>query len=275
MPSSDRTFHSLTEYVEFGKGRDKSEFNSSDKQDDFYTEWNGSASLAEAQELTTGWHEGAARIRRASVTVKPKGRAARRETVLREVGPGGLSMGNYLSGHPQPYVVIQPTANARSGKGKIFKLVVNITASAIVDKKVIERRGAAIVALAQALESAGRRVEITAVLAVKSYGDSKITHRIKVKESFQKLHIPTLAFALAHPSMLRRIGFAAMEAEPADVRRALNVPGGYGTPANVTAPEGALYLPMMYGGEPQWKTVESATEWVTAQAKAQGVTLKL
>lgn len=276
MASSDRTFHSLAEYVDFGSAKPAGRAQSRETNPDT-ARFTGSASFPAAKELAHGWHEGAARVKRASATVKPKGRAARREVILREVGPGSLSMGNYLSGHPQPYVVQRDSASARNGKGKIIKLIVNLTASSGIATEVIERRGGAIVSLVTALESAGRRVEIVGILAINAFGSMKdtLTHRVTLKESFQKLNLPTLAFALAHPSMLRRIGFAGMEQESAEVRDALGIGYSYGMPCDIDAPKGAIYLPCMLYGAGPWDTAETATEWVTETAKAQGVTLKL
>ncbi|WP_221568636.1 hypothetical protein [Alkalihalobacillus sp. TS-13] len=273
-----RQFGSLSAFVDFAKGPSDMPTYRRSSRTKGNQEFTGTSSWEEATHLADGWQEGARRFAQQSVTLAPKGRKTRRTTAMREVGPGVLSMGNYLTGHPQPYVTLQETNRPRPGKGKIVRFLVNISASASVKTSVIERRGAAITALVATLERAGRRCEIVAVaVSHASNGGESIEYRIALKKSQEKVNLPSLAFALAHPSMFRRLVFSARECEGKDIRYKVGIGkgDGYGKSTDVKEVEsGTIYLGAMRGRDSQWKSENAATEWVRSELKAQGIELK-
>jgi hypothetical protein len=106
----------------------------------------------------------------------------------------------------------------------------------------IMRRGAAIGALIDALESHNIRCEVTAVARdCKCYamGDETagyVLFETIIKAAEAPLDLDRLAFAVAHPSMLRRITFAVLETLPANIRKHIGVPGPYGSVIESDAP---------------------------------------
>lgn len=265
-------FNSLTEFVEFATLPTPDGFPSPESRstDAGFT---GTRTFQEAVDLSAGWTEGADRIEKVRVSISGKGKNLRREVVQREVGPGTISMGHYLQGHPQPMTVIRDRNAIGRGHGRIVRVYVNIAASRNIKTSVIERRGAAILALVDALQRAGRRVEVTVVQCVTN-GSYGLEQHVTVKRAEARLNLPSLAFALAHPSMLRRLCFAADEniGKEEFMRRCGIV---YGFPADmIDRPKDAIYLGQMGGGERQWKTDDAAAAWVTSEAAKQGVTLK-
>lgn len=236
----------------------------------------GTATFDEAIDLAFGWKKGADRIEKMAARIKPRNQKNRFEAKAREAGPGVVSMGAFNAGHPQPYVVLEESNAVKAGRGKIVKVVVNISASAGVNKSTIERRGAAILSLVSALEKAGRRVEVEVVEATGAgwNRNSKelLVYRVSVKKPQQKLNLYSIAFAIAHPSMLRRFIFSAMEHESDALRRKFGVGSGYGMPADIPAESrGDIYLGAMKGWDSVWESDTAAEGWVKAQAEAQGV----
>jgi hypothetical protein len=182
-------------------------------------------------------------------------------------------MGNYLTGHPQPYVVMTDGQRVKPGR-KIVRIMLNVCVSGGVSAATIERRGAGVMALAAALEAAGRRVEISVGMGNgwKSQGDF-LDYRILVKGAAAKLNPLTVAFAVAHPSMLRRFFFSAMEREDAATRRKFGARsgGGYGYVAELETDADVIYLggAMMY--DSAWESDAATAKWVREQCEAQGV----
>ncbi|MBM7554528.1 hypothetical protein JOC33_003466 [Thalassobacillus pellis] len=141
---------------------------------------------------------------------------------------------------------------------------------------MIERRGAAITALVSTLERAGRRCEVVAVSRAYE-GASSIEYRITLKSSQEKVNLPSIAFALAHPSMLRRLVFSARECEGKEIRDKVGIGkgDGYGIPTDIKEIEsGTIYLSAMRGRDAQWKSETAATAWIGSELKAQGIELK-
>ena len=273
MASKVVKFASLGEFIDYANR--ETDCKSRESHSTYDAAWSGTKTYEDAVALSNGWVAGAKKIEKARVLVAPKGKAVRREVVMREAGPGVVSMGHYMAGHPQPYAVIKERNQPRNGKGKVVHVMVNISASSNVKRSVIERRGAAIVALVDALQAAGRRVEVTAVEAI-NYSGNHLEYHITVKRAQDRLNLPTLAFALAHPAMLRRIVFAANESEGHEFFTEW-VGFSYGMPADVhekNRPTDCLYLGAMKGWEPNWESDARAERWVTETCAAQGVTLK-
>lgn len=89
-------------------------------------------------------------------------------------------------------------------------IVVSIGANANVDAESMWNYGAALVALIDRLESKGIRVEVYA-LWVTITRTARTCISVRLKQTQDALDINSLAFALAHPAMLRRLMFAAIE----------------------------------------------------------------
>lgn len=271
MPNVTRTWNSLSEFTDYCSG-------ASEMPDAYRTSqtrgrsFHGSHSFEDAQAIAFHWPEGVERIENVKARISLKSQRVMQQVEMREAGPGVLSMGHYLAGHPQPYMALVDSERVASGSGAVVKILMNISVSSAISKEVIERRGAAVLALVAALEQTGRRVEI--VVGTGGRGQRNWTHdyRVTVKKAQAKLNLNSVAFALAHPDMLRRFVFAAMEREDERFRKGFSVGSGYGRPARFeNVPENVIHVHEATYGEPQWETEESCAAWVVETLKAQGV----
>ncbi len=229
--------------------------------------WSGTRSFPEAVSMAFGgWVEGAKRIekRRAAILGLVDGGSLTVEYARR--GPGVLNMTRFNNGHPRPYAVLVPAP----GVPKVVRVLVNVAASSSVKTEVIERRGAAVCALVDAMTRAGKQVEVRIVSGHKSDG-IQCNYFATIKPASARLNLPTVAFALAHPAMLRRIVFGVLEHEDGKAWEALRY--GYGMPSNVEPPQDVVYLPTMINTPPEWSTDTAAADWVRKVSAEHGVTL--
>jgi hypothetical protein len=242
--------------------------------------WFGSATFEEALNYArTGWSEGTKKLEafRAPLIEKLMPVILKPEIQYDVVGTGGLDMGRVMSGQPDPFMEWVDSETPVFGSGRqLVRVVLNLAASSVVDAKSIIARGAAAAALVDTLEAAGRRVSVVVAEAVTGYRMSgALTSLILVKRPDAPLSIDTLTFALAHPSMLRRLIFSLQERHPdQSIRSAFGVPGSYGHPADLSGEErGDIYFGAMRGYDPNFDTPESTRKWVLETLKQQGVLL--
>lgn len=137
---------------------------------------------------------------------------------------------------------------------QIIRFLVSISYSSKIKPHQIMNRGAAILSWVDRLEDAGARVEIIAVDSLnctrpskgytKAADHSNKTLAITVKRAEDALDVDRLAFALIHPAMLRRIGFAHQERFPDQERvNARGVPDDWIHPDLIT--QHAVYFPKL------------------------------
>lgn len=252
----------------------------SSRRHDWGGSWAGTETFAEAVDLARrGWREGAELIAPmfAALTAKVESKILVQTPAYAPVGPGTLDMGRYLMGHPAPYMVWEDSYESDdSPSGRIVHIVLNMTTSANIDKRVMFRKGAAVAALVDVLERAGRRVELDAAICESRQGmGARASVTVRLKGASDALEIEQLAFTCAHAAAFRRIGFGVMECWPDDVRARLGVyhGGNYGTPTELPEAErGDIYIGRSYdGGTRQWATEDAAAAWVVAQLAVQGV----
>lgn len=137
----------------------------------------------------------------------------------------------------------------------IVRIMVNITAAHYVDKEHIINRGAAIVQLIDRVQLAGQRVELIAAFHAKELGgDDTYEYSVVVKRAEEPVDLDRIAYAIAHPSMLRRTMFRIMEQTvPHEV-------SGYGTTTDFTESVKSrdLYIKSMLGDSSGYETRENA-----------------
>lgn len=120
----------------------------------------------------------------------------------------GVDMGRYLQGDPECMLDYEEVAAERMGR--VVRILVNGTFSCGVQKKVIAERGAMIVALCDVMSKIGVGLEVWYESSTVA-SSKKHSSLIKLHDSRERLDINNLMFAIAHPAMLRRIGFSTME----------------------------------------------------------------
>ena len=240
-------------------------------------EWTGSGSFPEAINLARkGWPEGLAEIVRFVIKVEKLVMSYIPEPTTKfDVVGDVIDMGRFIEGDPECMVSLVDGQNTKKiAQGKIVHVVLNIDAAGSSDIYTFFRRGAAGVALIDALERTGRRVIADAIANTVSRSRLLET-RIRVKNADEHIQLDKLAFLFAHPSILRRILFAAWERLPNDVRKLYGFHGswGYGCVGHVPKEDqGDLYVDRLVGS--YHKTEEEVTQYVLEQLKSQGVVIK-
>lgn len=184
-------------------------------------------------------------------------------------------MGEFVRGVPKCWLAWTEGEAVVQGQGeKILKILLNFTASANVPASVIQTRGAAVCALIEALEYAGRRCEVVVTHVVAANGGDVREDVIVVKRAEHPLQLDQLAFVLGHPAMLRRLHFAFEETLPKSVRENFGFfkRRGHGHP-RATSERADIVVPEADGAGEQWASADTARAWVMKCLREQGVQL--
>ncbi|KKN60707.1 hypothetical protein LCGC14_0529060 [marine sediment metagenome] len=234
--------------------------------------WAGTATYAEALHLAErGWPEGVDKVHRMAVELSDKiiKKLNVPELVYDVVGDE-LDIGRYVEGDPEDFMTL--TAQEEWQEPKILHVVANIGASAMVEADTMLRKGAAVVALVDALEQHGKRVIID-IVATATSGDRQIVTTVRIKDADAPVQLANLVFLIAHAASPRRLMFSAWEHAPETVRRAVGVfpMGGYGSPSDPAEDKrGDIYIGSLYGG---WEADE-AEAWVLKELGKQGIEIE-
>lgn len=123
-----------------------------------------------------------------------------------------VDMGRYMSGDPE--CMMDYVTEPQSRMGRVIKVMVNVANSASISAEQIINRGVVVVALLDVLKKLGLGVELWTEMAISDKGvdsGNRFSQLVKVHDSADMLDVDSTMFAIAHPSMLRRIGFASVE----------------------------------------------------------------
>jgi hypothetical protein len=234
---------------------------SSRKEGDSY--WSGTATFGEAKDLALrGWEEGVARVRplAEAIFAHVADKVFVRQPDWTYAG-GAVNVGRFVAGHPMAFNTWTNEPRTADGS-KIIRIVYNTGASARVDAATMFNRGAAAIALVDALGRSGRRVQVDVVSRVRnSDGTRTMTIWGRLKEAGDPLNLNVLAFALCNAAMHRRIMFGIRETFPFAARQGI-VPGNYGSSMDV-ATDAAIYFGI--GSQPEWASEDGARVWVLAE----------
>jgi hypothetical protein len=265
-------YESLTDLVEDGNRDSDLPWNRrSSYRDENGRGWTMTESLAEATRLAlTGWAEGTGRIASLSerLTESVSRHLPHYGMDLAEEG-GEVDVAAYLNGDRQCMWDWRDEANRKP----VVRVTVNIAASANVAAEDYVAMGALAAATVDALENTGRRVELDVYQTVRAYSGKRntITTGCRLKDADRPLDLGALAYAVVHPSMLRRTLFSVEERSPAAWRDeyGFHRGGGYGIPADL--PEelrGDLHLDLR---EAKGMGAEAGYDWVLDRLREQGV----
>lgn len=161
----------------------------------------------------------------------------------------------YSAGVPEDMFTISETAQKISQP--IVRIVVNMTASSIVEPHEIVNRGAAIVTLIDRIQASGKRVELVATEHSSSLA-GRYLFSVTVKRPEEPVDMDRIGLVFATPIFLRRFMFRMMECT------APNVVPGYGRPEHFPDDftDRDLVIPKIVPGE--CDTVEQANATVAA-----------
>lgn len=230
--------------------------------------------------IRTGWDEHDEACKKFRV-LSANIRAQIPKTVAqRSVAGGVLRVPALLSGRPDHFlrnVPLRDVADNRKGK-QFIKLCTNVDAVAGVGPELFKLRGAAMVALAEALEAAGRRVELSVAIATTPYGkynpSDPLTQNqryfVTVKP-FSTTVCPTLhSYPMMSPDILRTLFFAFWDVLPQEENYRW-YRGTRGCPG-VVPDHGADMYVAEFGGHNagNYTDLAGAEKWILEQMKAFG-----
>ncbi len=180
----------------------------------------------------------------------------------------------YLSGLPENMISFDPVYRPN----KVVRIGVSCAFSADIPADIIVRRGAAIAAAIDLLEAREIRCEVILQERVIGYnvGDVAAEWFVTLKKANMPLQIDQIAFAIAHPSMLRHLGFAVQENLLPDEWQDAICGSAYGHIEDTPEDDeyhGDVYIPSMIHLDPMWESEESTEEWIKQILKEQGVEL--
>lgn len=221
-------FESLNEALQYAKAN--TDRRSSDSERD--VKWAGSASLDDAVQLgIDGWHEIRPQVDAMFSKMEEQINMALGDVFETRFDYGGdsVDIDRFMMGDPECMIDYVTTPAGRMGR--VVRVLVNGSASANVTPERIMQRGVLATALVDVLAKLGVGVEVWLESATDDRGKSKHSQLIKLHSSEERLDIDNLMFAMAHPSMLRRIGFSILERTGwANARQIAQVGAGYGQP---------------------------------------------
>lgn len=144
-----------------------------------------------------------------------------------------FNMDRYLTGEPECVMNIRPIEVAKPGR--VITLLVSCSASAGVNQQKLIERGLAICGLIEALRYMQHGVEVWVEQTV-TRGSDMLSTLVNVKQASEHMDMGKVIFAIAHPTMLRRMVFSVEENQPREWRRRIGVGDegfGYGMPHNL------------------------------------------
>jgi hypothetical protein len=217
------TFESMSDLIDYAR---TTPGGSSQRYEGRHDDWFGTATFEEALDLAvTGWDEPRAKVQAIVDRVTPKVRRSLTPRLTRQMGTKGRKVlpNRYAQGHPRH--TIQRVRSMEAAHTRTVTILVNGSFSAGVSTEVITGQGAAVLSLIDALHYMGVSTEVWVSRCVQG-GPGEYQSAVKVKGFEDQAGTDRLMFAIAHPSMLRRLQFAVMEADREAPRYY-----GYGTPS--------------------------------------------
>lgn len=189
------------------------------------TEWAGTATMAEADNLLMhGDKTALKRLKKAQATAVARrcGDAYKRSTFCDIVG-FAAHVPNYLAGVPQTMVNSQIVKVKNT---KVLNFVFSVSMSAQHDAAEISRAGAALLAYVESIEKAGFRVNLYTIATGKKR-DTRVAMITKIKDSGCFINVLKVSYPLINASFLRRHFLRFVETAPITERQFLY---GYGSP---------------------------------------------
>lgn len=207
-----------------------------------------------------GWLEGAQRVQEALKTFTPKTPQLDTKTDFYGFRP---HVPRFCAGAPDN-MIRHTRSDATMGSGRVLTLAVPVNALAHVAAPPMANFGVAVAQYVNQMEADDVRVELIGMM-VSQVSGKRCAHSWTIKRADQPMDLAVVAFAIGHPAMFRRLGFALRE------RSSLKEDWSYGStvPAKVSdlinPPLGAIVLNGMAEADMHASTPERALAYVTRQ----------
>lgn len=261
------------------------------RENDFYGPESDSFD-AYSRIMREGWRYGADRANayKARLIDSLGGSIVVEEYAYSVEGGGELDIGRYLEGVPESVIhVVDSSRPANEGNiGDLITIAYNNCVSGGINWRSLAERGAALIALCDLLEAAGRAVEFRIVSTFRTYSPVKRDGEtyvgacvdITVKRAGQPVDPMLFTALVTHASGFRRLIFALIEQLPRQFQNAMR--GGYGQVGELTDTQArgrndrVIYCGgALLGHGRDWNDENAVREWIIASLKAQGVELSL
>lgn len=244
------------------------------------TSWDLQAGYSGAIELArNGWIEGAQRVQEALKAFQAKTPEPDTRTDVYGFRP---HVPRFCAGAPDS--MIRHATVAETGAGRVLTLVVPVAMPSRVNATHAANFGIAVAQYVNQMETNGTRVELIASVsnaweidhsrdtldgtAVGKAGAWRTVHTWTIKGADQPLDLAVIAFAIGHPAMHRRLGFALLERCDAPESPFYAYPVHTVASDLINAPPGIVILNGMREADRHAKTPEKALEYVTKQIDA-------
>ena len=205
-------------------------------------DWSGNVNVKKAIKLARfGWREG-------REMMHTELELAHNATAFDRLPSFAYDVAGYMPNVPLyvagcPAHMMSPLGNEKAQE-KVVEIKVNISASCGNNADTLMRRGASILSLIDKLEDAGLSCQLTIVeyTRASSSGRGYFLMEFPIKKAGQPMDIDRCAYALVHPSMLRKLTFVKTEQT---LKSKAGWQGGYGTPADLPyhMRHGCVYFP--------------------------------
>lgn len=206
-------------------------YNISNRVGDGTTTFTGTESFEQAQSLMDNGDEKLSRlIMEQAVEIKAKSMAGYMQASNVVSTPQGFvpNIGAYMTGHPNNMLNIRRTFKPIS---KVLTIVYNCSVIANVKPNQMISAASKVACAISTLEAKGYRVNVYVCSYVRNFSskakNNAVGFIVKIKDAGKPLDPLRIAYPLAHPSMLRRHGFAFYE------RASYALPSTYGAVADV------------------------------------------
>lgn len=237
--------------------------NSAEHSWDLGAGYDGAVNMA-----VNGWLEGAAKAQDALNAFPPKSPTPDTRTDVYGFRP---HVPRFCAGAPDS--MIRHADVAETGAGRVLTLIVPVNASCMTSAQAMSNFGVAVAQYINQLETDGTRVELMGCICNnwEYLKPRSMRHSFSwtIKNADQPLDLAVIAFAVGHPAMWRRLGFAVMERTPI---KESEVYGYSQIPATerdiINCPPGAVILNGMQEAEKYARTPESALAHITKQIDA-------
>lgn len=189
------------------------------------SEWAGTSSYDEAVKLLTcGYTDILGRL---SLGIKKVMKSLQdydfsKSSIIEDVQGAAPIVPNYLRGLPKTMSYRQPI----SKKVKTINIVYAPTANCSTGAEEFIEAGIALLSAIRAIEKSNIAIKLDCMFKNSYEGREAVIGSVRIKNYRDRLDLQKLCFPIAHPSMLRRIGFKFLETVPGLTNRGFA--SGYG-----------------------------------------------
>jgi hypothetical protein len=265
MKLETRNFETLAEFLTACQQAPTTKQNSSARE---ASSWTAHTTFEQTQELAAhGWREGVEKMERTRALIKPpQGLESLTPTPIIADDGDEVLVDRFLDGESDHFLAFPQVITPRSGR--VVPVFFNTSCSSAISAENIARKGAAALALVDAIEGSGARVELT--IAGAFVGKSRrLNVQVIAKRAEDPLELDRMAFLMTHPCTFRRLFFRILETS----EDPLHYGSSYGTPGDFTAaqlPDGAIYFgaDKLYSDECAVKLAQNKLDEWTARAAA-------